>query len=354
MQVTVVIPTYNRAHLVCESIDSALRQTYSDVYIVVVDDGSTDETERILRRFRDKIIYIKQENKGPGSARNRGMLEAKGKYIAFLDSDDLWFDFKLELQVAVMEKMPEIGFLSTEFCIMKESGEKIHSGLRSWHKERRPWDEIYDKKIDYSSLNIGTGQIKKDFKIYYGNLYEKLLRDPYVLPSSAILRRECLNGGIKFPDGVYLYEDWEFFALLSRKYNAAFMDYETTINRGHNDEVRLTHSSSRKAVQNRLRLIESVWKSDPAFMEKHGREVGDIEGKQKLRLARDLILENRAKEARPILQGLGKLIGQEDKYEAIILNIIVYIPGGSSLLNLLRSMRRIFILRKRKYQKSRG
>ncbi len=249
MFVSVILPTFNRAHLICEAIDSILNQTYRDFEIIVVDDGSTDNTTEVLQRYSDRITYIKQENKGPGDARNRGIAEAKGEYIAFLDSDDIWFKDKLELQVAVMEKLPEIGFLCSDFCILKDGEENNHYGLRAWHKKIRPWEEVYEKKVKYSSFGLPPIERNEDFDVYLGNLYHALLNDPYILPSSAIVRSECLSEEIKFAEGVFLYEDWEFFALLSRHFDAAFLNVETVFNRGHKDEVRLTHCGSFKHVE---------------------------------------------------------------------------------------------------------
>ncbi|MEI6614258.1 MAG: glycosyltransferase family A protein, partial [Chrysiogenales bacterium] len=84
--VSVIIPTYNRAHFIAESIESILSQTYKDYEIIIVDDGSTDNTREVLKPFLNKIHYIFQENKGGAEARNTGIKKANGKYIAFLDS----------------------------------------------------------------------------------------------------------------------------------------------------------------------------------------------------------------------------------------------------------------------------
>lgn len=89
--VSVIIPTYNRADLVCEAIQSVLDQTYQNFEIIVVDDGSTDDTKQVLTLYKDKIIYIYQQNQGGSAARNTGLKHSKGEYISFVDSDDLWF-----------------------------------------------------------------------------------------------------------------------------------------------------------------------------------------------------------------------------------------------------------------------
>lgn len=101
-KVSIVIPTYNRMHSICDAVDSALAQTYLQREIIVVDDGSTDDTAAILKRYGDNIRYIFQENQGVSAARNRGITESSGEWVAFLDSDDIWMPDKLEKQVSAI------------------------------------------------------------------------------------------------------------------------------------------------------------------------------------------------------------------------------------------------------------
>src|SRR5208283_2367398 len=100
--VSVVIPTYNCGRYICETVESALGQTYSPVEIIVVDDGSTDDTRERLTTYGDRVRYIYQQNTGPAVARNRGVQDAQGDWIAFLDADDLWLPYRLELQVELL------------------------------------------------------------------------------------------------------------------------------------------------------------------------------------------------------------------------------------------------------------
>lgn len=103
--VSAIIATYNRADIVGEAIESILGQTYKNMEVLVVDDGSTDGTHEALRRFGNRIRVVRQENAGPGAARNRGIEVARGELIAFLDSDDIWMPTKLERQVRLLEKV---------------------------------------------------------------------------------------------------------------------------------------------------------------------------------------------------------------------------------------------------------
>ena len=104
--VSVIITTYNRAHLVGKAIKSVLNQTFQDFELIVVDDGSTDNTEEVINSFNDtRIRYIRHKiNKGGNAARNTGLRNSKGEYIAFLDSDDEWLPEKLERQLEVFKK----------------------------------------------------------------------------------------------------------------------------------------------------------------------------------------------------------------------------------------------------------
>jgi len=103
-KVSVIIPFYNRVDWLCEAVQSVLDQTYKNFEIIVVNDGSPENVDDFLDKYQNKITYFKTENRGPGPTRNLGIEIANGKYVAFLDSDDLWLPNKLEIQLKEMEK----------------------------------------------------------------------------------------------------------------------------------------------------------------------------------------------------------------------------------------------------------
>jgi glycosyltransferase involved in cell wall biosynthesis len=111
--VSVVIPAYNYGHYVTEAVDSVLAQTYPNVEIIVVDDGSTDETPDRLKPYLGKIVYIRQENQGLSAARNTGIRHARGEWIGLLDADDLWHPGKLEVQLAAADKFGPAGLVGS-------------------------------------------------------------------------------------------------------------------------------------------------------------------------------------------------------------------------------------------------
>ncbi len=123
--VSVVIPTYNRADTVGHAVESVRAQTFTDYEIIVVDDGSRDNTAAVVARFGDAVRYIAQPNGGVAVARNRGVAEARGRYVAFLDSDDAWLPAKLERQMAFVAQRPELGFAYADARVVDESGREL-------------------------------------------------------------------------------------------------------------------------------------------------------------------------------------------------------------------------------------
>jgi len=124
--VSVVIPAYNAAWCIGRALDSALAQTYSQREIIVVDDGSTDDTAAHLDRFGDRIRVICQKNGGLPSARNAGIAAAKGEFVAFLDADDWWLPTKLERQVTLLQAHPEVGFCSSAAQVVSAEGKPLN------------------------------------------------------------------------------------------------------------------------------------------------------------------------------------------------------------------------------------
>ena len=134
--VSVIVPTYNRRETIQAAIASVQRQTFEDWELVVVDDGSTDDTAALIEGSDPRLVLIRQMNQGVNAARNTGMLRARGQYIAFLDSDDEWLPHHLELSVAFFRAFPGEDFLSGEFS--EDGGSRglvhfLHSALTEWY-----------------------------------------------------------------------------------------------------------------------------------------------------------------------------------------------------------------------------
>lgn len=160
-RVSVIIPTFNSAGMVLEAVESVLGQTVPADEIIVVDDGSTDETAEVLAPYFDRIRYLKQENQGVAAARNRGIAEATGDLIAFLDADDVWHSRKLELQVRVISERPEVGMVGTRIfdwpgavSEMKYKQNQIYSRV-AW------WELVVRNRFTASSVMVRRALLEK-------------------------------------------------------------------------------------------------------------------------------------------------------------------------------------------------
>ena len=140
-KVTIIIPTYNSSPFIGKAIDSVLAQTYTDYEIILVDDGSTDNTKEILEKYQDNITYILQPNQGVAIARNTGIRNSESEYIALLDSDDEWLPEKLELQMRTIEKNNDVGLVHTNDIQISEEGNVY--GSWQWYHDRDGCLQIY-------------------------------------------------------------------------------------------------------------------------------------------------------------------------------------------------------------------
>ena len=121
-KVTIIIPAYNAAPFIERAINSVLSQTYTDYEIVIIDDGSTDNTKETLLKYQNRIKYIYQENQGVAIARNTAILNTSSEFLAFLDSDDEWLPKKLELQMRLMKNNKDIDLVHTNDICISEQG----------------------------------------------------------------------------------------------------------------------------------------------------------------------------------------------------------------------------------------
>ena len=189
-KVSVIIPTYNREHFIAKTIRSVLEQTYGDFEIVIVDDGSTDGTRKELEQFGSKIKIVTQPNSERAVSRNNGVRNSSGKYIAFLDSDDLWIPDKLKSQVEILDSNPEIILTYGQSLRINKHG----------------------KEINYA---------KRQLQGASGNVFEDLLMRNFIASPTPIVRREEFDKTSGFQSKYIPYEDWEFwlrFSLLGKFY----------------------------------------------------------------------------------------------------------------------------------------
>jgi len=169
-QVSVIIPTFNRAQKVERALRSVLGQTFKPHEIIVVDDGSTDETaELINQRYKDTVRYIYQSNNGVSQARNRGIRNARGNWVAFLDSDDEWLPGKLQMQVSLLQENP--GF---SFCHTDEIWIRCGKRVNPMHKHKKQGGWIYENCLPLCVISPSSVLIKKEIFTILGGFNESL------------------------------------------------------------------------------------------------------------------------------------------------------------------------------------
>ena len=224
--VSVIIPTYNRAHLVGRAIQSVLNQTYKDFELIIVDDGSTDNTEDTIRELikKDKRIkYIRhQKNKGGSAARNTGIKAARGEYIAFQDSDDEWLPEKLEKQMKVFKSAsPGVGVVYTG-----------HWRISGNEKTYIPSSRIIQKE---------------------GNIHMELLKEGFgfIITPSAVIREACFKKSGMFDEKLPRLQEWELFIRVSKYYNFKYIDEPLLISYIKSDSI----SNNYEALIKALRVI---------------------------------------------------------------------------------------------------
>ena len=189
--VSVVIPTHNAAEFLAEAVDSVLGQTYQPLEVIVVDDGSEDETSRVAAAFTDRIIYLHKEWAGLSSARNTGIRAASGEWIALLDADDIWMPDRLQRQLKLAA---ETG-ADLVFCDAKTLGSK---------------DNIGPTRFEQYGLKAQLERLAPDGVLL--NPFELLLEAGcYVLPSTVLVKKECLLQVGLFDEALYTNEDMDLW-----------------------------------------------------------------------------------------------------------------------------------------------
>jgi len=174
INISVVVPTYNRADLIHKTLDAIVSQSYSPEEVIVVDDGSQDNTEEVVRSFAPLVRYLRIENSGECRARNVGVSLARCEYIAFCDSDDLWRPDKLKLQTRIFEDAPECDYSFTNFKIVVDD---------SWSSETK-----FDS-LPHHYFDLPQHQLDKDLFVIKTPMFDRLLGNQPIFPSTLMMKK---------------------------------------------------------------------------------------------------------------------------------------------------------------------
>ena len=223
--VSVILPTYNRAWVLAEAVESVLTQDYPHLELIVVDDGSTDGTPALLATFGNRLRCIRQANQGVSAARNTGIRAAQGELIALLDSDDTWLPGKLTAQVAFFEDHPQALICQTEEIWIR-NGVRVNPGQR--HRKQS------------------------------GMLFERSLALCLISPSAVMLRRSLLDDVGLFDTSLPACEDYDLWLRITRQYPVHLIDTPLIVKRGgHADQLSRMPGLDQYRIRSIARLLHS-------------------------------------------------------------------------------------------------
>ncbi|HKN87924.1 MAG TPA: glycosyltransferase [Nitrospiraceae bacterium] len=226
--VSVILPVYNGARFIKESLDSVLVQTFHDYEVICVDDGSTDASLAILHEYRPNITVLRQTNAGQGAARNAGVRHASGRYVAFIDQDDRWYPWKLEQQVRTIEREPEAVLVHCNSDRMDSEGRVVQRGATLAEYQR--------------AMNSPLG---------------RLLNEGLILPSAMFVRRDAFERVGGFDPELRGYEDFDLCARLKQEGRFVFLDEPGMCYRVHpGGSSRAGHT----VVRSRERFLKNMMK----------------------------------------------------------------------------------------------
>ena len=224
--ISVVIPTYNRGWIIAEAIESVLAQDFKNFQLIVVDDGSTDNTREIIRFYERDIILISQDRQGVSAARNSGIAAAAGRFIAFLDSDDIWQPEKLSVQVEFFNNHPEAFICQTE--------------------------EIWIK----NGLRINP---KKRHKKPSGMIFEPSLSLCLVSPSAVMMRQSLFEIVGLFDERLPACEDYDLWLRVGCRHPVFLIDTPLVVKRGgHADQLSAEPGLDKYRIQSLKKILESA------------------------------------------------------------------------------------------------
>ena len=205
-EISVIIPTYNRCDLLKRAINSVIKQTITPKEIIIVDNGSTDQTYQMVSSLFPEINYFIEKKRGVSAARNKGILESKSKWIAFLDSDDAWKPTKLEKQM--------------EYSVFNQDKYRIIHTDETWYRNKK-------------FLN----QLKKHKKSG-GNIFKNSLQLCCISPSSVVLKKQIFDDYGLFDENLEVCEDYDMWIRITAKEEVGFLDSPLVLKYGgHSDQL---------------------------------------------------------------------------------------------------------------------
>lgn len=244
--ISVIVPTRNRGYTLERAIQSVLAQTYTDFELIIIDDGSTDNTAEVISRFHDdRIKFIQKNHRGGAAARNTGIQNAHGIFIAFQDSDDEWYPLKLEKQINFFQTAPQkIGVVYTGFWKMTKEGEKVY-------------------------LPKSTVHVKE------GNVYHQLLEENFITTQAAMVREDCFEKVGMFDETLPGLHEWDLWLRISREFDFGYIAEPLLQTYFTRDSITAKHQLRLRAQEIILNKYFNEFKKYPKILARHSFSVGN-------------------------------------------------------------------------------
>jgi glycosyltransferase involved in cell wall biosynthesis len=239
MSISVVMPCYNRADILPRSIESVRQQTHAVDEVVLVDDGSSDGSADVARKYGDLVRVLEQENAGAAAARNKGIREAKGDWIAFLDSDDVWDSTKIEKQLATAERFPQAKLV---FC-----DTVVYTGDEITMPSRFGLGGLYGAEVEKDG----------DMALYDRALFKRMITQSRVITSAVMVRNDLPE--LEFAEHIWGSEDWYLWLRLALRYPFASIDQLLTTMYMQGDNI---SGRKGKLYRNDVKVLKELLEED--------------------------------------------------------------------------------------------
>jgi glycosyltransferase involved in cell wall biosynthesis len=234
--VSIITPAFNSEKYIAEAIESVLKQTFTDYEMIVVDDGSTDDTKSIVKKYEklSKVKYLWQENGGPSKARNLGIRASSGRYCAFLDSDDVMNPNRLDMQVRELEADSIYGMAYSDLETFNEKG------------------VVYKSKREFC-------------KPYNGIILDKLLINNFITTSTVMVRRTCFDVVENFDESLMLSEDYKMWLSIAQRFPIRYIELPLIRYRYHQNSLSINKVKSNLSS---YKVMMKFWKENSIYKKK--------------------------------------------------------------------------------------
>lgn len=283
--VSVIIPTFNRARYIGEAIDSVIAQHCPETEVIVVDDGSTDDTEARVHSYGDRVRYLRTAHGGVARARNIGTRQARGQFVTYLDSDDRHYPYTLELQARLLERLPEAAFVCAEMSGFDDQGffERYH--LKTYHVSAYRDPGLTYERIFRSSAALeqvceaptsltNSDPRAVDRRVYVGNVFDWYLLALILCQNTVMVRRSVLGQVGERNEGIRYWEGVDLLLRICRRHPIAFVDIPTYQLRYHEGQISERPGAEGKFTWMRkqqilLRVTKRHAFAEPEYYQRH-------------------------------------------------------------------------------------